>query len=93
MAGLLPDHVRWSPWVADPHWALFRTLCQLERESWTSAVREAQATLTNYVDMSDFWDRQRRMQPGNDRDAALALVAALAFWCVVPRTEGALFDG
>jgi asparagine synthase (glutamine-hydrolysing) len=80
MAGLLPDHVRWSPWLADPHWALFRTLCQLERAQWTSAIREAQGMLTTYIDMRDFWDRQRRMQPGNDRDAALALVAALAFW-------------
>jgi asparagine synthase (glutamine-hydrolysing) len=80
MTGLLPDHVRWRPWSADPHWALFRASCQLERELWKSAVREAQATLTRYVDMHDFWDRQRRMPPSDDRDAALALVAALAFW-------------
>ena len=79
MAGLLPDHVRWRPYAADPHGALFAASCQIERDQWISAVRDTQATLTRYLDMHDFWARQRT-HADDDRDAALGLVAALAFW-------------
>ena len=65
--------------LADPHGALFDASCQIERDQWISAVRETQAALTRYVDMHDFWERQR-MHADDDRDAALGLVAALAFW-------------
>jgi hypothetical protein len=80
MAGLLPDRVRWRPWAADPHLAFQRASGHSGRERRKEAVRDSEALLTPYLDMQAFWQHQARVEPADERDAALSVVAGLMFW-------------
>jgi asparagine synthase (glutamine-hydrolysing) len=80
MADLLPDRVRWRAWAADPHLAFHRASWHSERERRKEAVRDCEVLLTRYLDMQAFWERQARVEPSDDRDAALSVVAGLALW-------------
>jgi asparagine synthase (glutamine-hydrolysing) len=80
LAGLLPEEIRWRPWYGDPRLPFARVSWRAEREGWRAAVREAEPLLGAYLDMPEFWERQRRSEARDDCDAALSVVAALTFW-------------